>query len=287
MAKAPDNERVRSNLGNALAACGELEKAIAQYRQSLKIKPGYDQGHYNLGVALARRGQTDEAIAHFEKALQINPCYIDAHNNLGVVLARHGSLDEAIARFQVALQLKPNHAEAHNNLANAMAILGRLDEAIAHYQKALEVNRDYEAARDNLGFAESQRDKIRKTLAEKRELLRVRTDDLALLNDTAWTLATNPNASIRNGPEAVELAQRAARLSDAREPAILGTLAAAYAEAGRFPEAVKSAEQALALATSQNNVALADALRVRIKLYQADSPYRDTQPPSGPKSIRP
>ncbi len=68
---------------------------------------------------------------------------------------------------------------------------------------------------------------------------------------------------------------------------VLDTLAAAYAEAGRFSEAVKSAEQALALATSQNNVALADALRVRIKLYRTESPYHDTQQPSGSKSIRP
>ena len=100
-------------------------------------------------------------------------------------------------------------------------------------------------------------------------------------------LATNPNASIRNGAEAVELAQRAVQLSDGREPAILGTLAAAYAEAGRFAEAVKTAEQALALASSQNNAALADTLRTRIKLYQSNSPYRELQQPSPPPSGHP
>ena len=119
-----------------------------------------------------------------------------------------------------------------------------------------------------------------KALAERRESLRSRPDDIALLNDTAWVLATNPNASIRNGAEAVELAQRAVQLSDGREPAVLGTLAAAYAEAGRFAEAVKTAEQALALAASQNNAALAETLHARIKLYQAGSPYRNTQQPS-------
>ncbi len=100
-------------------------------------------------------------------------------------------------------------------------------------------------------------------------------------------LATNPNASIRNGPEAVGLAERAARLTDAREPMILGTLAAAYAEAGRFPEAVKTAERALTLATGQNNTALAETLRARIKLYQAGSAYRDAQQASVSKSVRP
>ena len=68
--------------------------------------------------------------------------------------------------------------------------------------------------------------------------MRLRPNDAALLNNTAWVLATNPNASVRNGMEAVELAERALKLSGGNEPAILGTLAAAYAEAGRFPEAV-------------------------------------------------
>jgi Flp pilus assembly protein TadD len=111
-------------------------------------------------------------------------------------------------------------------------------------------------------------------LAEKRELLRAQPDDLALLNDTAWMLATNPNASIRNGPEAVELAQRAARLSDAREPAILGTLAAAYAEAGRFPEALQTARKAVELASEQNKPSLAKSVEAKIPLYEAQTPIR-------------
>ena len=118
---------------------------------------------------------------------------------------------------------------------------GRFDEAIAHFQKALEIKPDFAEAHNNLGIARSQWEGILKALAERRELLRSRPDDIALLNDTAWVLATNPNASIRNGAEAIELAQRAVQLSDGREPAVLGTLAAAYAEAGRFPEAVQTA----------------------------------------------
>ena len=77
-------------------------------------------------------------------------------------------------------------------------------------------------------------------------------------------MATNPNASIRNGAEAIELAQRAVRFSGASEAAVLGSLAAAYAEARRFPRRSKPAEQALALATRQKNTALVDALRPRI-----------------------
>ena len=100
---------------------------------------------------------------------------------------------------------------------------------------------------------------------------------MACLNNIAWWLATNPNASLRNAAEAVELAQRAVRLSGGRKPAVLSTLAAAYAEARRFAEAVATAEQALDLATRQNDGQLAEALRRRVSLFNARTPFR--QPP--------
>ncbi len=114
-----------------------------------------------------------------------------------------------------------------------------------------------------------------------------RPDDVALLNDTAWVLATNPNASIRNGAEAVELAERAVQLSDGREPAVLGTLAAAYAETGRFPEAVQTARKALDLARQQNNQSLAESNRAKIPLYEAGTPFRDIKQSAPPGSARP
>ncbi len=112
-------------------------------------------------------------------------------------------------------------------------------------------------------------------LAERRKLLRSHPTDVSLLNDTAWMLATNPNASIRNGAEAVELAERAVQLSDGREPAIMGTLAAAYAEAGKFPEAVQTGRKALELATQQNKQSLAESIKAKIPLYEAGTPFRE------------
>ncbi len=114
-----------------------------------------------------------------------------------------------------------------------------------------------------------------------------RPDDVALLNETAWILATNPNASIRNGAEAIELAERAAQLSDRREPAVLGTLAAAYAEAGRFPEAVQTARKALQLAAEQNKRPLAESIKAKIALYEAQTPYREMPPSATPHSDQP
>ena len=100
-----------------------------------------------------------------------------------------------------------------------------------------------------------------------------------MLNDTAWLLATSPNASVRNGVEAIDLARRAVQLSANREPAVLGTLAAAYAEAGRFPEALQTARKALDLATHQNKPRLAESLRAKIWLYESGTPYREPSAP--------
>jgi Flp pilus assembly protein TadD len=95
------------------------------------------------------------------------------------------------------------------------------------------------------------------------------------LNDTAWLLATSPDASIRNGPEAVTLAERAVQLSHHQEPAILGTLAAAYAEARRFADAVQVATQAMQLAARVNNPNLVESLKAKIPLYRDKTPFRE------------
>ncbi len=283
----PHYAEALDNLGNALAGCGRTEEAIACYQKAVEVNPDYAEAYSNLGLALAGRGRVEEAIANYRKALESKPDSAAVHNNLGLALAGRGEIDEALGHYRQALAVEPKYAEAHNNLANALANRGEIDEAMVHYRKALEAKPDYAGARRNLEIVQSRWEEIRKALAGRRELLRSRPDDITLLNDTAWMLATNPNASIRNGAEAVELAQRADQLCKGQEPAILGTLAAAYAEAARFPQALETAERALTLATNQNNSVLADTLRIRIKLYQSGFPYRDAQQASVSKSVRP
>ncbi len=269
------NNVAHNNLGKVLAGRGQLDSAITHFQKALELKPDYAEAHNNLGNALAGRGQVDSAIAHYQKALELKPDYATAHYNLALTLAGRGQVDSAIAHYQKALEIKPDYAEAHNNFGAALAGHGQVDLAIAHYQKALEIKPDYADAHNNLAVARSERERILKTLAERREAMRLQPNDAALLNNTAWMLATNPNASVRNGAEAVELAERALKLSGGNEPAILGTLAAAQAEAGRFPEAAATARKALELARQQNNQALADVLRARIALYEAGKPYHE------------
>jgi protein O-mannosyl-transferase len=255
------------------------------FRTTIDKNPDCCMARNNLGIVLLDRGQFDEAITQCGKAVELDPRDADYHYNFANALGREGRSDEAIAQFQKALELKPAFAESRNNLGLALAQRGEFDQAITHFRKALKLKPDFAGPRTNLGIAQSQRDKILNALAERRELLRSRPTDVSLLNDTAWVLATNPNASIRNGMEAVELVQRAVELSDGREPAILGTLAAAYAETGQFPEAVQTARKALELATQQNQQSLAESIKAKIHLYETGTPFRELQqsplPPSG------
>ena len=195
--------------------------------------------HNNLGNALLQKGKVDEAIAHFQKALEIKPDYAEAHNNLGNALLQKGNVDEAITHYQKALEIKPDYAEAHNNLGNALLKKGRVDEAIAHYQMALQIKPVYPQA----------------------------------LNNLAWALATSPQALLRNGNQAVELAQQANQLTGGESPIILHTLAAAYAEVGRFGDALRSAQKAYELARATGQQGLAEQINSEMKLYEAGFPF--------------
>ena len=140
------------------------------------------------------------------------------------------------------MQLNPNLAKVQSDLGTLLLRKGRGDEAVAHYQAAIAIQ----------------------------------PANAFFLNNLAWVLATCPNPQVRNGARAVELAQQAERFGGAGNPAILGTLAAAYTEAGRFPDALRTAQHALELATAQTNFAQVDILKANIVLYQAGSPFHDT-----------
>ena len=265
----PDNAEAHNNLGEALLKKGKVDEAIAQFQKALQIKPDNAAAHYNLGNALLQKGGADEAIAQFQKALQIIPDYADASYNLGNALLQKGDVDDAIACYQRALETDPNFAEAHNNLGNALFQRGRVDEAIAQFRQALQIEPGYAEASYNLGEALLKKGNADEAISLYQRALQTKPDYPAALNNLAWVLATCSQASLRDGNKAVELAQRANQLTGDANPVVLHTLAAAYAEAGRFPEAVKAAQHALQLAETQSNAALADAIRSQIKLYQA------------------
>ena len=130
--------------------------------------------------------------------------------------------------------------QAYNNLGNAYRRKGKAAEAVACYQKAIDLQPHF----------------------------------LPALENQAWMMATWPEPSVRNGDKAVALAEQANQLSHGTAPQILRTLAAAYAETGRFTEAVATAKRAAALAVAQSRTDLASVLQTEIELYQTNSPCR-------------
>ena len=237
----PGYAEAHYNLGRLLAQKGLVEEAITHYEKALEINPSDADAHNNLGATLFANGRTDEAIAHYRKALVIQPDYADASCNLAGALLSKDDLDGAIAYYSACLALSPNQPEAQYNLASALFRTDRMDEAIVHYQKVLELSPDNADARANLGSAFLAKGHIRDAIAEYRHVLRIAPDNVASQSNLAWLLATAADPALRNGPEAVLLAERAESESSRGEnhPIVLRILAAAYAETGRFVEARK------------------------------------------------
>jgi Flp pilus assembly protein TadD len=120
--------------------------------------------------------------------------------------------------------------------------------------------------------------KTEETIAHYKEALRLKPEWPEVLNNLAWLLATHPKAQFRNGDQAVRLARRACDLTKHQQPIYLGTLAAAYAEAGNFERAIESAQQAHDLAARLGQQILADRNRELLEIYRARKPYRQTGP---------
>ena len=269
----PFDAQAHYNLGAVLVKMGRVDDAIAHYQHALQIDPDYPQAHYNLGNILLDKGRVDDAIAHYQHALQTDPDYAQAHVNLGNALLQKGRIDEAIPHYQQALRIDPRCAPALVNLGGILLQRGKVDEAIVHFQRALEIKPGIAEAHSSLGRALRQKGRVGEAITQFQQALQLEPDDPEVQNSLAWLLATCPQVSLRNGKQAVQLAQRANELAGRNNPVALRTLAAVFAEAGRFPEAVETAQRALHLAGAQSNTGLAGALQSELKLYQAGVPF--------------
>ena len=272
----PDQAEFHNGLGITLVQKGQVDEAIAHYQKAIQLKPDYADAHNNLGIALLRKGQPDEeAMIQFQKALKINPDYAEAHYNLSAAFGMRGRLDEAIEQCRKAIQLKPDYADAHGNLANVLAAQGRLEEAIPEYRRTLELMPESAQAHFRFGEALQAQRNFEAAMKEYQKALDLAPRHLPAHLSLAWLLATCPDNSLRNGKKAMELAQQAEQLGGGESPQILDTLAAAYAEAGQYPEAIETAKRALNLTATQNNKPLAETIQSRLKLYEASSSYHE------------
>jgi protein O-mannosyl-transferase len=259
IARNPNAWMAQNMLAYALAEKGQIDEAISQYQQGLRVKPDDAGAHNNLGVALLGKGQIDEAISQYREAIRLKPDYFDAHDNLGCALCLKGCNDQAIPHFQECLRLKPGSFLPHLRLAKSLPQLGCLKDAAFQMQEFLRT-----CPRANLEVSNSP----------------VREPALSALNDLAWFLASSQRAEERDGERAVRFAERACELTEYRQTVPLGTLAAAYAEAGRFPEAVTTAEMACALATQAGDPALLAKNQQLLEFYRTRRPYHETATPT-------
>ena len=248
-------------------------KAVAE--KMVLQRPDFYPAYKNLAIIAVEQGDLPSAAPYLREMVRLKPDDFESCTNLGAISQAQGRLDEAVDWYLRAIEIKPDYAAAHNNLANLLLIQGKGDEAIVHLRQALQINSEYNDARYNLGKALIMTGQKAEALKHFQEAVRLKPDWPAALNHIAWILATDADSNIRNGAEAVGLAERAAQLTQNRNAAILDTLAAAYAESGRFDDAVETAERALKLAQEANKENLVEAIRESLELYKTGKAYRE------------
>jgi protein O-mannosyl-transferase len=250
LAVTKGNDIALTNMGVFLKDRGQLDGALSYFERALAVRSASEHYHYrlslavihdNVGEVMARKGRLDDAASNFQQAISYRPDYPDANYNLGILLFRKGDYGGAIEQFQRTLSVSPNDPGTNAMLGNALVQKGLLREAAGHYQKALE-------------------------LEPKSELA---------LNNLAWLLAAGPDDSLRDGRRAIELALKLNQVTQRNNPFYIRTLAAAYAEAGQFENAVETGQSASGLAHVQGQHALAAQIQEETDLYRQHRPLRD------------
>ncbi len=228
---------------------GENDQALGIWKKAVALDPGNEKAQNGLGISLYVHGEIQEAFEHLRQAVRINPMSVQDRFVLGRFTLDQGHADEALPDLQAAIAIRPHFESCEEALASAYEALGRNSEALAHWRKALAIDSDRVSAK--IG--------------------------------AAWLLATARDASLRNGAEAVRLAE-SARDAEPDNPEVLDTLAAAYAEDGQFTRASASAAQAIELAEARGNQSLAKAIRARQLLYLKKKPFREDKTPGSTRS---
>jgi tetratricopeptide (TPR) repeat protein len=232
-------------LGLSLCSSRQLHywrDTLALFEHTAAVTADNPSAQFSIGVGLEKEGRTAPAMTQYRVALAIDPNYAKAHYNLGQLLRKESRWQEAADHYRAVLRCTPSDLAAHLNLASTLLQLHNPTEAAAHFEAAL----------------------------------RLDPNSTEALNNLAWLLATSGRDQIRNGPRAVELAERACAISEFKQPVFIGTLAAAYAEAGRFEEAISAARRASETATAFGQPQLAARNAELLERYRAKRPFRDT-----------
>lgn len=315
--KWPDDADIRSDYGVVLVRNGAPEAALPQFRKAIELSPLHANANYNQGLVLLQGlGSPDDAIRLFQVAIKAQPDYDDAYFGLGRAYFRMGEYDRAIEQLKKTTQLAqqkkktyapayylwarcllkkgnvdaaisqlnqvlrdtPSDPEVRVALARALVQKGRASQAIAHYVEALRVRTDYAQWHYELARLLPKAKRVDESLFHFSEALNLQPDFPEAANNYAWILATYPDERVRSGSKALEISTKARDLAERRMTLVLDTLAAAQAEAGDFEAAVKTAEEAIALAQQKGLADIAKAITARLELYKSQKPYHETEP---------
>ena len=310
LAVTNDNYVILYNLGNTLARQEQTEEAKHCFYKALEIEPDSVKTHNDLAVLLIKDKQYDEAIQHFHKALSVNPEDAETHNNLGALfitqqqyalakehlvralkanpnladahinlaqaLEAQKQYDEALKQWQAAIRLNPDNIEAYNKIAFILTRQSKYNEAVQFLFKAAELSPDNAGVYFNLALLFQIQNKEKAAIAAYSQGLKVQPNNPKGLNGLAWILTTTSGPDLRNPTQAVSLAQTACQLSAGKNPEYLKTLAAAYAAASQFDEAVQTAQTAINSANTLGLKSKAEEITRHLHLYRNHQALKDT-----------
>jgi Flp pilus assembly protein TadD len=266
----PDNPFAHNALGIALKRLGRSDEAIRHFREGLKRDPGDAGMHGNLGATLFNAGYPEQALPHLAAAARDQPGNPTVQHDLGLVLYQLGRNDRAVEHFRAAVEATPDFAVLRFRLGKALARQGQLQEATAQLRQAAEREPERWAYRATLAYWLNHGGDAQAAAAQYAAASRLNPNWLPEQGRAAWELASHPEARRRNGIEALDLAEPACDATGWKKPEYADILAAAYAAAGRFPEAAATARKALALLPSSAETAKrAEAMRQRLALYES------------------
>ena len=305
VALAPDVGVYHEGVARALLEDGQAGESLAAFRRALALDPELYEAHVNLGLAALQVGDRPSARTSFEAALRIDPDEPLVHRRLGGLLLDAGEFEaaithlgaaverggddaetlgllgyacevlrrwpEAVRHYERAVELEPEVAEHQNNLAGVLWRSGRLQEAVAAYRRAIQIDPRMATAHSNLGLLKQSLGDLTGAVLSHQRALAIDPDNLASADNLAWILATSPDPAMRDGARAVALAESVVERADPVHGLQLATLAAAYAETGRFAEAVERQEEALARLPAHRT----EEHTARLELYRRNEPYRD------------
>ena len=253
----------------------DYDKANMYAEEMIRQRPEWSSGYERLGrTALAQKDYC-KAIVYLQKAIEREPNNARIYNKRAMAYTGMGEYEKAIRDLNKAIELRPRYIEAYNNRGVAYLRKGDCGEALREFKKVIELNAGDVFARQQMARALMRLGRSREALRHFRQALAMQADRPWVLINLARILATDKDAKIRDGAEAVRFAERASQLLDYKSSVALSTLAAAYAEAGQFDQAVETAERAVQVARDSGEEEVANNVERHLELYRARRARRE------------